>query len=147
MKYSIGISHFLEEISSHSHSIVYSLSLHWSLRKAFLSLRVILWNPAFKWVYLSSSPLPLAALFFSATFKALSDIPFAFLHFFFLGKVLIPASCTMSRTSVHSSSGSLSDRIPWTYLSLPLYNCKGFDLFFLIYFLFFHFLILFLNFT
>ena len=30
-----------------------SISLHWSLRKAFLSLLAILWNSAFKWVYLS----------------------------------------------------------------------------------------------
>ena len=42
--------------------------------------------------------------------------------------VLITASCTMSQTSVHSSSGTLSDLIPWIYLSLPLYNHKGFDL-------------------
>jgi len=28
-----------------------SISLHWSLRKAFLSLLAILWNSAFKWVY------------------------------------------------------------------------------------------------
>ena len=28
-----------------------SISLHWSLRKTFLSLLVILWNSAFKWVY------------------------------------------------------------------------------------------------
>ena len=27
-----------------------SISLHWSLRKAFLSLLAILWNSAFKWV-------------------------------------------------------------------------------------------------
>ena len=36
----------------------------------------------------------------------------AFLHFFFLGMVWIPVSCTMSRTSVHSSSGTLSYLIP-----------------------------------
>ena len=30
-----------------------SISLHWSLRKAFLNLLAILWNFAFKWVYLS----------------------------------------------------------------------------------------------
>ena len=42
--------------------------------------------------------------------------------------VLITASCTLSRTSNHSSSGTLSDLIPWIYFSLPLYNCKGFDL-------------------
>ena len=33
-----------------------SISLHWSLRKAFLSLLPILWDSAFKWVYLSFSP-------------------------------------------------------------------------------------------
>ena len=34
-----------------------SISLHWSLRKVFLSLLAILWNSAFKWVYLSFSSL------------------------------------------------------------------------------------------
>ena len=34
-----------------------SISLHCLLRKAFLSLLAILWNSAFKWVYLSLSPL------------------------------------------------------------------------------------------
>ena len=33
-----------------------SISLHWSLRKAFLFLLVFLWNSAFKWVYFSFSP-------------------------------------------------------------------------------------------
>ena len=50
------------------------------------------------------------------------------MHFFLLGMVLITASCIMSQTSVHSSSGTLSDLIPWIHLSLPLYNHKGFDL-------------------
>ena len=34
-----------------------SISLHWLLRKAFLSLLAILWNSAFRWLYLSFSPL------------------------------------------------------------------------------------------
>ena len=34
-------------------------SPHWSLRKAFLSLLAILWNSAFRCLYLSFSPLPL----------------------------------------------------------------------------------------
>ena len=38
-----------------------SISLHWSLRKAFLSLLAILWNSAFRWKYLSFSPLPFAS--------------------------------------------------------------------------------------
>ena len=84
-----------------------SISLHWLLRKAFLSLLAILWNSAFKWVYLSFSPLPLASLLFSAIYKASSSNHFAFLHFFFLGMILITAFCTMSWTSVHSSSGTV----------------------------------------
>ena len=100
-----------------------SISLHWLLRKAFFSLLAILWNSAFKWVYLPFSPLPLPSLF-SAICKASSDNHFAFLHFFFLGMVLITASCTISWTSVHSSS----ELMPWIYLSLPLYHRKGFDL-------------------
>ena len=43
-----------------------SISLHWSLKKAFLSHLAILWNSAFKWVYLSFSPLPFTSLLFSA---------------------------------------------------------------------------------
>ena len=43
--------------------------------------------------------------------------------------VLIPVSCTMSQTSVHSSSALyLSDLVPYIYFSLPLYSHKGFDL-------------------
>ena len=123
MKCSLGISNFLEEISSLSHSIVFFyFFLHWWLRKVLLSILAVLWNSAFKWVYLSFSPLPLAFLLFSAICKAFSDNHFAFLHFFFLRMVLITASCTMSQTSVHSSSCILLDLIPWIYLSLPLYN-------------------------
>ena len=108
MKCSLGISNFLEEISSLSHCIVFSNSLHWSPRKA-LSLLASLWNSAFKWVYLSFSSLPFASLLFSAICKASSDKHFAFLHFFFLRMVLITASYTVSRTSVPSFSGTLSD--------------------------------------
>ena len=54
--------------------------------------------------------LPLASLLFSAICNASSDNHFAFLHFFFLGMVLVTASCTMSWTSVHSYSGTLSIR-------------------------------------
>ena len=134
MECSIGISNFLEEISSLSHSIAFLHFFTLITEEGFLispcySLELcILWNSAFKWVYFSFSPLPFASLLFTAICKASSDNHFAFLHFFFLGMVLIPVSCTMSRTSIHSSSGTLSDLIPSIYLSLPLYNPKGFDL-------------------
>ena len=89
-----------------------SISLHWSLRKAFSSLLAVLWNSAFKWIYFSFSPLLFASLLFSAICKASLDSHFVFLHFFSLGMVLIPVSCTMSRTSVHSSSGTLIKSSP-----------------------------------
>ena len=41
-----------------------SISLHWSLRKAFFSFLAFLWNSVFRWVYLSFSPLPFASLLF-----------------------------------------------------------------------------------
>ena len=86
------------------------ISLHWSLRKAFLSLLAVLWNSAFKWAYLSFSPWPFACLLFSAICKASSDNHFAYFHFFLLGMVLTTAACTVPQTSVHSSSGTLSIR-------------------------------------
>ena len=48
-----------------------SISLHWSVRKAFLFLLAIFWNSEFKWVYLSFSPLLFASLLFTAICKAL----------------------------------------------------------------------------
>ena len=103
-------------------------SLHWSRRKVFLSLLSILWNSAFRWVFLSFSPLLFTSLLFTAVCKASSDSHFAFLHFFFFGMLLIPASYTMSQISIHSSSGTLPTRSsPQIYFSLPLYNHKGFD--------------------
>ena len=58
------------------------------------------------------------SLLFTAICKASPDSHFAFLHFFSMGMVLFPVSCTMSRTSVHSSSGTLSIRSsPLTLIS------------------------------
>ena len=86
-----------------------SISLHWSLRKAFLPLLAILWNSAFKWLYLSFPfLLCLSCLFFSQLF--VRSLQTTILPFFSMGMVLIPVSCTMSWTSVHSSSGTLSIR-------------------------------------
>ena len=64
-----------------------SISLHWSLRKAFLSLLDILWNSAFRCLCLSFSPLLFTSLLFTAIWKASSDSHFAFLHFFSMGMV------------------------------------------------------------
>ena len=127
MKCSLGISNFLEEISSLSHSIVFFYFFALITEQGFISPCYSL-ELCIQWVYLSFSPLPLASLLFSAICKASSDNHFAFLHFFFLRMVLIPAFCTMSHTSAHSSSGTLSDLSPWINFFLPLYNGKGFDL-------------------
>ena len=60
-----------------------SISLHWSLKKPFFSLLAILWNSAFKWIYLSFSPLFFTSLLFPAICKASSDSHFAFFAFLF----------------------------------------------------------------
>ena len=60
-----------------------SISLHWSLRKAFLSLLAIPWNPAFSWIYVSFSPLPLASLLSYS--HGLLGQPFCPFVFLFLG--------------------------------------------------------------
>ena len=84
-----------------------SISLHCSLKKAFLSLLAILWNSTFSQVYLSFSPFLFTSLLSSAICKASSDNHFAFLHFFFFGMILVTASYTMLRIYIHSSLGTL----------------------------------------
>ena len=85
-----GIDPMEKEIIFLKRSLVFpillfsSMSLYWSLRKVFLSFLAIIWNSAFRCLYLSFSPLPVASLLFSAICKASSDSYFAFLHFFFL---------------------------------------------------------------
>ena len=104
MKCSPGISNFLEEISGLSRYVIFLYFLASITEKGFLL--AILWSSAFKWVYLSFSPLPFVSLLFTAICKASSESHFAFLHFFFLGMVLILVSRTMSQTSTHRSSGT-----------------------------------------
>ena len=67
-----------------------------------LSLLAALWISAFRWVYLSFSPLPLVSLLFSAICKTSSHNHFAFLHFIFLGMVLITISCTMLLSQIEN---------------------------------------------
>ena len=76
-----------------------SISLHCSLLKAFLSLLAILWNSAFRCLYLSFSPLLFSSLLFAAIYKASLDSHFDFFAFLFLGDGLDSCSCTMPWTS------------------------------------------------
>ena len=93
MKYSLGISNFLEEISSLSHSIAFLYFFALIPEEGFLispfrEIRTLQrdknsWSSAFGCLCLSFSPLPFASLLFSAICKASSDSYCAFLHFFF----------------------------------------------------------------
>ena len=128
MKCPLGISNFLEDISNF---LFYYFPLflctdHWG-RLSYLSLLFSGTLHSNGYIFPFFSPLPFASLLFTSICKASSDNHFAFLRFFFLEMVLITASCTMSQTSIHSFF-TLSDLIPWIYLSLPLYNHKGFHL-------------------
>ena len=82
-----------------------SISLHWSLRKALLSLLVTLWNSAFKWVYLSFSPL-LFPFFFSQLFERPPQIAILLLCISFpwgWSWSLSPAQCHEPPSIVHQT--------------------------------------------
>ena len=99
-----------------------SVSLHWSLRKAFLSLLAVLWNSAFKWVYLSFSHLPFTSLLFPAICKPPQTTILPFCISFSWGWLITPPVQCHNRLSIVLQVLCLSDLIPWIYLSLPLYN-------------------------
>ena len=111
-----------------------SISLHWSLRKAFISLLAILWNSAFKWVYLSFSLLPFASLLFSATWEKdhfsgpqTTILPFCISFSRGWSWSLLPEQCHKPLCIVLQAL-CLWELIPWMYFSLSLYNHKGYDL-------------------
>ena len=85
MKYFLGISNFLKEISSLSHSVVFLYFFALITEEGFLISLAILWNSAFRCFYLSFSLLLFTSLLFTAICKASSDSHFAFLHFFSMG--------------------------------------------------------------
>jgi len=101
---------FFKEISSFCHSLVFLYFFALITEGGFLISSCYSLELTFRWVYFSFSPLLFAFLLFTAICKPSSDSHFAFLHFFFLGMVLFPLFCTMSWTSTHSSSGTLSIR-------------------------------------
>ena len=106
------VSNFFEEISNLSHSIIFLYFFVLITEEGFLISPCHSLELCIQMGISFLSPLLFASLLFTAVCKASSDSHFAFLHFFFLGIVLLPVSCTMSRTSVHSSSGTLSDLVP-----------------------------------
>ena len=96
MKYSLGISNFLEEISSLSYSIVFLYFLALITEEGFLISPCYSLELCIQMFISFFSPLLFASLLFTAIFKDPLGSHFAFLHFFFWGMVLIPVSCTMS---------------------------------------------------
>ena len=83
-----------------------SVSLHCSLKKAFLSLLGILWNSAFSWVHFSFSPLPFTSFLCQRFVRPPQTTTLPSCISFSWG-CLVAASHTMLWTSVHSSSGTL----------------------------------------
>ena len=110
-KYSLGISNFLEEISSLYHSVIFLYFFALITEEGFLIYPCYSLEPCIQMIYLSFCPFPVTSFLFSTICKALSDNHFALLHSFFLGMVSITAFCTMSQIFVHSSSGTLLDLI------------------------------------
>ena len=102
-KCSLGISNFLEEISSLSYSFVFLYFFAVITEEGFLISPCYSLELCIQMSICFLFFLPLASLLFSTIYKASSDNHFAFLHFFFLGMVLITASYTMSQTSDGSS--------------------------------------------
>ena len=95
--------------------LFFSISLH-SFKKVISSLLASLWNSAFSWVYLSSSPLFFTSLLSLVICKDSSDNHFAFLHFFdCLGwfRLLPPVHC--KPMSMIFLAPCLPDLIPWIY--------------------------------
>ena len=125
MKCSHDISNFLEEISSLSHS---SISLHWSLRKAFLFPLAILWNSAFKWIYLSFCHLLFASLLFRALYEDSDSVLLFCISFSWRWSWSLPSVQCHEPASIVLQALCLSDLIPWIGLSFPLYNRKELDL-------------------
>ena len=110
MKYSLDISDFPEEISSLSHSIVFYYFFSLITEEGFLI------SPRYSlelYIQLGISFLLSFSFSFSSFlsyFLGFLGQPFCLFAFLFLTMVLITASCMMSQTSVHSSSGTLSIR-------------------------------------
>ena len=108
MKCSLGISNFLEEISSLSHSVVFLYFFALITDEGLLMSPCCSLELCIQMGICFLFPLPVASLLFSAICKTSSDNQFALFRIFFLGMVLITASCSKSWTCVHSSSGTLS---------------------------------------
>ena len=101
-----------------------SISLHWSLRKAFLSLLAILWNSALRQIYIFPFSLCLSLLFFCQLLvrpPQTTILPFCVS--FSWGWFWSPPPVQSHESPfIVLQALYLSDLVPWIYLSLPLYD-------------------------
>ena len=90
MKCSLGISSFLEEISSLSHSVVFLYFFALIAEEGFLISSCYSLELCIQMSVSFLFSFAFASLLFTAICKASSDSHFGFLHFFSMGMVLIP---------------------------------------------------------
>ena len=116
MKYPLDISNFLEVIFHLSHLTLFLLFLCTDYLGRLSNLSLLFFRTLHSEGYTFPLFLCLLLLFFSQPFVRPPQTQFCLIfHFFFSGLVLITASCTMSQTFIHHSSGTLSirsNRIP-----------------------------------
>ena len=129
MKYSLVISNFIKTSLVFPVLLFYSIFLHCSFKKAFWSLLAIVWNCAFRWVYLCLSPLPFASLLCSLICKAstgnhfTSSISFSWRWFWSLPPVQCYKSLSIVLQALYPPNP-----IPWVYSSSPLSKYRGISL-------------------
>ena len=105
------VSHFFEEVSSLSHSVVFLYLFALITEEGFLIsscyfLELCIQMLIFPFI------LCFSLLFFSQLFVKPPQTAILLFCISFGGMALLLVSCTMSWTSVHSSSGTLSDLVP-----------------------------------
>ena len=112
MKCPLGISNFLEEISSLSHSVDFLYFFTLISEEGFLISLCYSLELCIQMLISFLFPLLVASLLFTGICKASPDSQFGFLHFFSTGMILIPVSCLYNVTNLilYSSSGTLSIR-------------------------------------
>ena len=101
----LGIANFLQRSLFFPILLFSSIFLHWLLRKALLSFLAILWNSAFKWVYLSFSPLPFTSLLSQlfARPPQTTILPFCISFSWRLSWFLSPVQCHKPPSTVHQA--------------------------------------------
>ena len=104
-----------------------SISLHWSVRKTFLSFLAILWNSAFRWIiflFLLCLSHLFSHLFVMPPQTTVLPFRISFSQGWFWSSP--PVQCYQP-LSIVLQALYLSDLITWIYFSLPLNNHKGFE--------------------